>query len=75
MSDMITGSIVQLNGKGDSSYIGSTTFSLVPQRWEYLTAPSRGGGSSSTILNVFGRQGWELVAVSGGLMFFKRKVL
>lgn len=39
------------------------------QKWEYLTSPAIG-----TDLTKMGAEGWELVAVDGPNMFFKRPV-
>lgn len=43
-------------------------------KWEYIHADV-GLGSPSTIqakLDVFGRQGWELVSITGAVAWFKR---
>ena len=50
----------------------------LPQLWEYTVVAGIGIDPLSNIspqLDGFGRQGWELVAVSGAVLFFKRPLV
>jgi hypothetical protein len=42
-----------------------------PGEWEYLTIAVEEGGD----LNALGRDGWELVGVDNGKLYFKRPVV
>lgn len=41
------------------------------ERWEYMTTRQ----VSDKMLNVYGYQGWELVAIEMGFAFFKRPLV